>query len=466
MLLPLLLGACAETGDGPVRLVIEASESGTSNPVERGLAQLIGVRLRAAPGLEVRIDPDGCGSGDATYAVRVAVGTAAGTRTHAVTITDCRTNRRETEVFVQSARTAVDPTPGIVLWIADRAGVVTVDRPGVSSDSRMPAKALVDYLAAVGQLQQRDGPSVAAARELLQRAVASAPAFADAHAELAVAHLLASEYGLLPTADAVKAAMASIAAAEALDPNHGVAQAARGLAQMVEGHYRAAVPLLREAHRRVPGHDSVLLWLGNAHLYAGEPHAARHWLEAALAINPRLVPIEISLGEASCYLADEAACNAFLEAPAAQPMRRFVSLLLRAHRGQRQAVLDELRRDPPQVSGSWLAQLESDLCAALAATGCAELPSSRETPQDPGEPRDFEIDLWRLDLRLRAALAAAESDPAWRAAVVAEIDRLEANGVALPVLGAARACLDPHQPARAAIDPEALRLLGCIEPVP
>jgi hypothetical protein len=466
MLLPLLLGACAETDDGPVRLVIEASESGTSNPVERGLAQLIGVRLRAARGLEVRIDPAGCGSGVATYAVRIAVGATAGARTHAVTITNCRTKRRETEVFIQSARTAVDPTPGIVLWIADRAGVVEIDRPGLSSDSRMPATALVDYLAAVGQLQQRDAPSVAAARELLQRAVASAPAFADAHAELAVAHLLASEYGLLPTADAVSAAMASIAAAEALEPDHGVAQAARGLAQMVEGHYRAAVPLLREAHRRVPGHDSVLLWLGNAHLYAGEPRAARPWLEAALAINPRLVPIEISLGEAACYLADEAACNAFLEAPTVQPMRRFVVLLLRAHRGRRAEALGQLRQDPPRVASSWLAQLESELCVALEAPGCSELPLPRDVPLQGRPPQDFEIDLWRLDLRLRAALGVAESDPAWQAAVVAELDRLEANGVALPVLGAARACLDPRQPASAAIDPEALRLLGCVEPVP
>lgn len=458
----LVFVACSKHSVEPVRVVIEGTTTGTSDAVSRGLGQLIAVRLRAVPGVEVRTDARGCKAPDAAHSIRVVAASAAGLRTHAATITDCSRGTERTQLFVQDAGLATDPTPGIVYWIAERLDVLDAARPGASRGSGFPSEALVDYLAAVGQLQRRDAAAVASARELLRRSVSVAPGFADAHAELAIAELLASEYGLQSTRSALLSAEAEIAAAEALEPDHGLAQAARGLARMVAGDYRAAVPLLREAHRRLPGHDAVLLWLGNAHLYAVEPREARPWLEAAREINPDLLPVEISLGESACYLADEPACQAFLEVPTEQPMRRFVALLLRAHRGERQTVLRELRRSPPAVAESWRQGLEADLCLALAEAACSGAQATVTGPPQAASssPDEFALDLWRLDLGLRAALARAHTDAAWHAAVHAELARAESNGLALPIIGAALACLTVEDVA-VVVDPELLRLLGC-----
>lgn len=462
LLLSLALGGCSERADQPARVVIEGASTSSGDAVSRGLGQLIAVRLRAVPGVQVRMDALGCEAPDVSHAIRVVAASVAGLRTHAATITTCGTGREETQVFVQDAGLAADPTPGIVYWLAERLDALDAARPGAAHGSRVPSAALVDYLAAVGQLQRRDAASVAAARDLLRRAVSVAPNFADAHAELAIAELLASEYGLQPTDEALRSAATGIRAAEALEPDHGLAQAARGLASMVAEDYRAAVPLLREAHRRLPGHDAVLLWLGNAHLYAIEPREARPWLEAAREINPDLLPVAISLGEAACYLADEAVCQAFLEMPTEQPMRRFVTLLLRAHRGDREAVLRELQHAPPAVAESWMRRLESELCLSLADATCAEQWSVLPDPpqSESPSPADFELDLWRLDLGLRPAIQRARGDPAWRAAVAAELDRAKNNGLALPIVDAAFACL-PMEGDVVAADLELMRLLGC-----
>lgn len=459
-LLGSLGSGCDRLPPGPVRVVFETSESEPDDPVDRGLAHLSAVRLRAVRGLEVITDTRGCDASGATHAVRIAVGSAARARTHAVTLRDCASARSETEVFVQSAGVAVDPTPAIVLWLAGRLGVVGGSQAGASDSPPLPVAALRDYLAAIGRMQARDAPSVAAARALLARAVALAPAFADAHAELAIAHLLASEYGLLPVDEAVEEGRHAIDAAESLAPGHGVAQAARGLSLMVEGRYRRAVPVLEEAHRRLPGHDGVLLWLGNAHLYSGDPRAARPWLMAARDLNPNLVATEISLGEAACYLDFEPDCRQFLAAPAPQPMRRFMVLLLRAHRGDYARVRAELGRDPPDVAPEWRAQLEAELCRALAEAECPghEVSSAPAPGLDPG---NFEIDLWRLDLGLPDGINAARRDPAWHRAVLGELDRLRANGVTLPVLDAARDCLVPDPVRPRALEPGAARLVGC-----
>lgn len=462
ILLSLSLSACSERSAEPVRVVIERANTSASDAVSSGLGQLIAVRLRAVPGVEVRTDALGCEAPDASHSIRVVAASAAGLRTHAATITDCGTGRQETQMFVQDAGLAADPTPGMVYWLAERLDLLDAAPAGASRGARLPSAALIDYLAAVGQLQRRDAASVAAARDLLRRAVRIAPDFADAHAELAIAELLASEYGLQSTNEALRSAATEIAAAEALEPQHGLAHAARGLASMVAEDYRAAVPLLREAHRRLPGHDAVLLWLGNSHLYAIEPREARPWLEAAREINPDLLPVATSLGEAACYLADEAACQSFLEMPTEQPMRRFVTLLLRAHRGERQAVLRELRRSPPAVAESWRRRLESELCLALADPSCAaaETAAPDSSEADASSPAGFELDLWRLDLALRPAIEKARGDAAWRAAVAAELDRAQDNGLALPVVAAAVACLSAEGGAVEG-EPELLRLLGC-----
>jgi tetratricopeptide (TPR) repeat protein len=464
ILLLLFVGGCSECADQPVRVVIEGASISSADAVSRGLGQLIAVRLRAVPGVDVRMDALGCAAPDVSHAIRVVAASVGGLRTHAATITTCGTGREETQLFVQDAGLAADPTPGIVYWLAERLGVLDSARSGAVQGSRVPSAALVDYLAAVGQLQRRDAASVATARDLLRRAVGIAPNFADAHAELAIAELLASEYGLQSTDEALRSAATGIAAAAALEPEHGLAQAARGLASMVAEDYRAAVPLLREAHRRLPGHDAVLLWLGNAHLYAAEPREAQTWLQAAREINPDLTPVAISLGEAACYSADEVACRAFLEMPSGQPMRRFVTLLLRAHRGERKAVLHELRLSPPAVAESWIWRLKSELCLSLADAdaACAALGAAvPDTPEaDMPLPADFELDLWRLDLGLRPAIARARGDTAWRAAVAAELDRAKNNGLALPVVAAATACLSVEGDVAEA-DLELMRLLGC-----
>lgn len=442
------LGACEQPRE-PLLLVLlpPGSEQARPDVEQRGVLELMALRLRALRGIGVHVDPAGCELRGASHTLRIVRRHSEGSDITATELRDCADSRSYQETFIHPRNAPRDWSHAVAWWVALQ---LRRPAPRPRTGATLDERSMAAWLAALGHLQQRNGDSVGRARELLREVVRAQPEFADGHAELAITELLSTEYGLQPLEAGLERAAAAVDAALALDADNGIAHAARGLASMMRGQYRRAELQLLQAHRLEPGHDAIQLWLGNALLYGGQPRAAQPWLESAATINPGLVAARISLGEAHCLAGDEAACDAFLATPAASPMQSYVSALLRAHRGEHAAVHAALTRDPPAVDPDWVRGLREDCCLAAGLDECMPAPL-----QPPARP--LEADLWLLDLGLAGALPPARSDPALADELRAEIARLRAGNVQLAVLDAFDACLDAGR----VDDPALARLLQC-----
>lgn len=445
----LVLGACGKAPHEtpPVLVLLHA---GAGDPAEQGWRGLVSARVRALGGLRIEAAASGCQGDGVTHTLGLSRRTTARSEITALELIRCADGDTRHQSFVTPREARSDWSRAAAWWVARELGL-TQPEPGATA--AVGERSMLRYLSAIGHLARRTSADVAAARSLLRESVREEPTFAAAHAELAVAELLASEYGLSSTGDALAAADLAIRRALELEPDNGLAWGARGLSAMVEGRYREAVPILLQAHRREPGHDAILLWLGNAHLYAGEPAAARPWLETVVEINPDLPSARISLGEADCLAGAEPGCQEFLAAAARTPMQSYVQALLLAHGGDHAGAIERLEREAPAVDPGWVAGLRGDACRALARADCAR--------PDAGVVRSPlpDADLWQLDLGYGPWLR----DPATRLvhgeALRAELDRLRAGGIRLAVLDAIERCLDGR--ALAPPDLAYARLLSC-----
>lgn len=431
-----LVGGCVEEPKAPV-VVLLTTDDGASAEA-RGAQGLVIARLRGIGGLRVYESVEGCKRPGATHQLRVARHYSEHALIASAVMVDCKSQQEVLETFISPRSMARDFSHAIAYWVA-RTLNIAANLP--VNGQTLSADVLARYYTALGHLQTRTPQGVSEALGLLRRQVKEAPSFIDAHAELAIAELLASEHGIQSETVALENARLQIEASYALDPESGLADAATGLREMVAGRYRAAREPLLRAHRKEPGHDAVLLWLGNAFLYSGQPVDARPWLESALLANPALRAIPISLGESDCYRSAESDCQAFLSQASDLPMHRYVRLLLRAHRGEFKAVRSALRDRPPLINPAWIETLDAELCTALEAPDCAARTLSNTA----------EADLWQLDLGFANVPAA---DPS---ALREELDHLRRGGVRLPILEALEACLNGTDPQ----DLPRLRLLGC-----
>lgn len=456
----LLLAACSApkppAGKAALVLVPVVDGHSGSEAEQRGLLTLLASRLRAMPGLELHTDALGCARVGAEFELRLLRRLSNSSDIMALELKTCASGLQRQETFISPREARRDWSPAAAWWVASQLGLGLAPARGSGA---VREQAMLDYLGAIGHLQLRTGPDIAAALKLLQSVVELEPEFAAGHAELAVAELLASEYGLQPESVALQRAEGAIVRALEIDAQQGLAHAARGLAQMVRGRYRDALTPLLDAHRLEPGHDSILLWLGNAHLYSGEPRQALPWLQAALDINPALIAAQISTGEAHCYAGMTDECQQFLAQAPQSPMHDYVLTLLHGHRGEFRRVLERLRLQPPAVDSGWVQGLLQDSCRALGRAECARSIDRLESSVD----LRLEADLWRLDLRLGPSLRLARSDPRTAERLRAEIARLRAAGVSLDVLGAIEACLDQRTPPAAgrAQAEQWARLLDC-----
>lgn len=449
LLLVAILAGCSPAPLAQPVLVLTPPTSEQARPEaeQRGVLELLALRLRALRGVELRIDAAGCGLAGASHALHVARRSTRESDITAAELQQCDPAQTQQETFIHPRSAPRDWSHALAWWVAQQLGrPAPLPRQG----ARLDAPAMANYLAGIGHLQQRNAASIERARQLLAQVVDGHPGFADARAELAIAELLATEYGLQSLEQGQGRAEGEIAAALQLDPGHGLAHAAQGLAEMMRGRYRQAHALLLSAHRMEPGHDAIQLWLGNALLYGGAPREALPWLTSAAELNPGLLAARISIGEAHCYAGDEPACAQFLAALPESPMQRYVTLLLRAHRGEHAAVHVELLASPPAVDPSWVRGLRADCCRAAGLEDCA-------TPAPVAPARPLEADLWQLDLGLVDALAGVRNDPALAEELRAELGLLRDGGVNLGVLDAYTQCLE----AGSAGDPALARLLGC-----
>jgi Flp pilus assembly protein TadD len=450
LLAALVLLAACEGGRPAPAPTLALPDRSTGDPAEQGWSALVATRLRALPGLRLVIDPAGCAGGDASHALGLSRRNTGSSEITAFELVRCADGLVRHQSFVTPLTARRDWSAPAAWWVAGELGLAGRQPGDLRAVGERP---MLDYLSAIGHLTRRTASDVASARDLLRAVVRREPDFADGHAQLAVAELLASEYGLAGTADALHAAGVAIEHALTLDPGNGLARGARGLALMVEGRYRDALSTLIEAHRLEPGHDAILLWLGNAYLYSGQPEAARPWLATVLEINADLDSARISLAEADCLSGREEPCHAFLGEQARSPMQSFVTALLHGHRLDYAAALAQLERDSPEVDPAWIAQLRNEACRALGQDDCATLAVAGGLDDLP------EADLWRLDLGFAAFLADPERRARHREGLLSEVTRLRDGGIRLAVLDGIEDCLDAA-PSRER-DARVQRLLGC-----
>lgn len=432
-----------------------ASAGGDGDAEQRGLLGLLATRLRALRNLTLLIDAAGCGAAGAQHALRLHRRLTTSSDLSAFELQDCSSGERRQETFVSPRSARRDWSAAASWWVGRQLGL-NIQAP--SNSGVLGERAMSQYLGALGHMQRRTGPDLTTARRLLRALVEQEPDFAAGHAELAIAELLASEYGLQSEDEALRHADVAIEMALAVDAELGLAYAARGLAEMVAGRYRQALPLLIHAHRLEPGHDGILLWLGNAHLYSGQPLQALPWLQTVIDINPGLVAAHISIAEAHCYAGHENDCQDALGRAPATPMRDYVGALLAGHRGDYAEVRERLIGNPPAVAAEWVDSLLGQTCRALGhddcATPVAALDGSFAT-------RALEADLWQLDLGLASALREARTDPQVADALRLEIARLREGGLRLPVLAALNACLDgPGNELLVTVNQDQLQSLG------
>lgn len=110
------------------------------------------------------------------------------------------------------------------------------------------------------------------AEEHARAAVELAPAFFQAHAALAVAHLKAGD---------LDAADREIDASESLNPHYLPAHEIRGLVQFFRGDFRGAALALEALVKRAPCRVTARYFLAQALLKLGDARRARYHLETA-----------------------------------------------------------------------------------------------------------------------------------------------------------------------------------------
>ena len=433
-----------------------------------GLGALLLARLRALPGAGVQIDHAGCDSVAAnTHALIIAQEDTEQSALISLRLRDCRSGIERSETLVQPRSARREWSGEAAFWVASELELpLALPNAGIAVDEEVMTR----FLGAVAQLQHRTRDDVAAARITLTDIAARHPEFALGQAELATAHLLAYEYGLDQREHALRAANSAIDIALRVDPDLGLAYAARGLGLMLESRYHDATPLLARAVALDSGNASALLWMGNALLYSGRPLEAVPWLERAMAMEPTLSAARISRIEAACYSGDDQRCNEFLNdasgderyTGSAEPsaMIGFVRNLLHAHRGNFAIAKDALDADDASINDAWVMELKADICAALLDRSCLDRTLTRMQQQFPDEPETIralsrlsdddvraaseqpsttkpEIDLWRVDLGLGMWMQTARMHDE----VDRELDALQENGLRLPILDFTRACL-------------------------
>ena len=415
-----------------------------------GLSALLLARLRALPDLSVRIDVAGCKHVDgASHVLRVSRQLTAASAITSASLMHCESGEATTEQWVQPRQARRDWSALAAWWVGSQ---LRVPRPRPILGPAVDESEMQGFLVALARIKRRTAEDVRMARDSLMQIVLRRPDFAMAQARLATAHLLSFEYGVLTLAQALEQSDVAIEAALEIAPDLGMAHAARGLYWMNQERYDLAVPQLARAAALDPGEGVILLWLGNALLYNGNPRAARPWLERALSLDPELVSARISLGEAACFSALVEECARFLDTPGAGPMAGFMAALIRAQLGDVEHAQRSLDRVPEDVNHQWVLDLRGDLCALSRAGSGRCQPFSAASPRwavppDPGQltlPAPL-LDLWRIDLGLAPWVQAARQNEDLRRRLDQELLRLRDAGLKLPLLDDIDHCLRQWQ---------------------
>jgi TolB-like protein len=149
------------------------------------------------------------------------------------------------------------------------------------------------YLLARQRIYERKGPSIQAAAELLDRAIARDPQYAPAYAQRGITELLLSEdsYGTLPRAQAWAQAKLYLDKALQLDPEVAEAWAGLGLYHVNRpGENSQAIEKLEKALAINPNLIDASNWLQNAYGNVGDRRRALEILEQMVDRDPFYPP--------------------------------------------------------------------------------------------------------------------------------------------------------------------------------
>lgn len=180
--------------------------------------------------------------------------------------------------------------PASLALIGVCAVVLTQGVDGIAAPfaATEPSRAAKDaYLAAAHSLEQRTPSGIATAIAGFGKAIAEEPAYADAHAGLAMAHLLAREHAAAPAEPSYARATAAARRAVELDPRSAEGHAALGFATFYGARdFRRGLAALERAVALDPASGRTLHWYATALYHAGDLPAALTQIERAQRRSP------------------------------------------------------------------------------------------------------------------------------------------------------------------------------------
>lgn len=167
--------------------------------------------------------------------------------------------------------------------------------PTARQASQLPHEVSDLYLDAIYLWQRRTPQSLAEAERNLLRVIEMAPAFADAHAQLATVYNLMVEYNTIPVEQGYDRSIAEAERALALDAENVRAHTVLGDIRFFWNHdYRAGLAHFERAIAMDPNDALARHWHASALMAAGRFHDAAVEIERARQLDPSSRSVVVS----------------------------------------------------------------------------------------------------------------------------------------------------------------------------
>jgi TolB-like protein len=280
------------------------------------------------------------------------------------------------QTFDRQYRDVLRIQDDIAAAVAQRLSVTLLggsgDTPARSAPESHEAFMLVSRARAA--LAKRSPASIGSAVEMLERATALSPDWAEAHALLAQAHVLMALYANADRQQQLQQAQQAVDRALALDPELGAAWAAQGLVHMQHsGQRQQSIEALQRAIALNPSYAMAHMWLGTLQDSPGQ-RLVHH--RVALELDPRSAVAAYNVANDYLELGDEASAmqtfDAIVNADPFYPGAYKLTAMLNERHGRLVDAIVDMRR-------AWdlEAEPQTALQLALLHLSLADYPGAR-----------------------------------------------------------------------------------------